>query len=309
MSTKVDPRDPLAGIKPSDRICVYVAPGSGKPCTQNALEGFTTCRRHTSAHPSALGRKQSLVPGYYSRVLGDTLGEAFEEAREIAPSEALQLHEEIALARAITRQSLALLKAVKSDNVVLRVQIMESVKKSMEHVRKMVETAAKVDAFAKDHVPVSHMRLVVDQMVEIFHHFVGEDEEVVQAFKHELRHRVKLPRGDDKPRLDVEIRRLTDYAGTPEQRKSAMEDVREMVGLKPTGGNGTGAKEVQSVVVGPSPSLGLGDDDDDVYRTGEGPGDHPSVDEILESEREGDNEQDDDLSLGDDDVDPSDLAI
>ena len=279
----------VESLKPGLIPCAHVNKKTGEPCTLNALQGLNVCRRHAPEKPSALGRKEAITPGYYASVLGDSLLDAFEEAREMAPSEALHLHQEIALGRALLKQSLKLLGLVKKDNpgsTDLRLRIMETVKRNIEHVRKLVETAAKVDSFAKDHVSVAHIRLVVDQMIEIFHHYVGGDPEVVEAFTYDLRHRVKLPRGDGRPQLDVEIRRLEGFSGSAEERATGMKEVAQMVGLAP-------AKRVDSSVVAGGES-----DEDDISQAGEGA-------DGLEDDI-GDEDVED---LDDDSIDPEDLDI
>lgn len=146
------------------------------------------------------------MPRFYSKVLTKTLAAFVEEACDSPIADQTQVIEELALMRHGTSQVVALYDAVvgkleeerdPAKAAKLReaaAMIATQMKEDLKEVAKVCETAARIEAMAKDKVSVHSISHVVNQMVRLMHTVCGEENvAIAEEFERRVREEVKLP--------------------------------------------------------------------------------------------------------------------
>lgn len=133
------------------------------------------------------------MPRFYSKYLTRTVQEAVEEALAVSPREQLQLFEELALMRDLAGQAVALYSAARETG---KAEVMMQAGMLMQqHLKEVIatcESAARIDAAAKDKVSVHTLHHFVDQLVRVAFETFG-DTDKAREFEFAIRTQIKLP--------------------------------------------------------------------------------------------------------------------
>ena len=183
----------------------------GTPCSTWACVGERFCRNHNKGRSKRKhGGTRRLhngkyrgkpMPRFYSKFLTRTLSDAVEEALAVSPKEQLQLFEELALIRDYAGQGVQLYSqareaaAAHPDNAKLQDLVVAAGGLMLDQLRSVIntcESAARIDAAAKDKVSVHTMHFFVDQIVRIAFESFGDDERA-HEFERQIRTNIKLP--------------------------------------------------------------------------------------------------------------------
>lgn len=187
----------------SPRRCLGTSRLTGEQCKRWALRGVTRCQRHGGRMQQKAQQGHGRVeymPGWYRDALGPTIAEALDKLTCGSASEQLQLFEELALMRHAAQDAVKLYAAaqrVTGDNALsVRTEAAAIMQAQLREVAKICESAARVDAMAKDKFSIHAVQLLINQMVRICAQVFKDHEDLVKTFERRIREEVKLPTSD-----------------------------------------------------------------------------------------------------------------
>jgi hypothetical protein len=200
------------------RQCKAHARRLGRRCRAPAMRGTDYCRKHGGhAHRSRSAKnlllKNIRLPRFYKRYLTQTLNEVIEEMTSLAPAEQLQMYEELALLRdaaamhvqlySVAREGLERIistDGIESERAKAMRQVLvgaaEQMRSQLLSVISVGESAARIEANARDKVSVLSLHHFVDQVVRCAHEAFGGDHEGItraKVFDEMLRTSIRLP--------------------------------------------------------------------------------------------------------------------
>jgi len=187
----------------------------GKICRNFALRDSRFCKFHGGARDRALGRgvRVNHLPRFYQNVLTKTVAQLVEDQLGASPNEQLQIYEELALMRVAASQAVRLYGAaleLGKDDIINNASVL--MRDALESVVDTCETAAKIEASAKDKFSIHSLQQVVNQIVRLAHEVFGDDQSKVEMFERLMRTKIKMPVGESGTTL------------TPDQDVTEMDD-------------------------------------------------------------------------------------
>lgn len=183
------------------------------PCKRWKLKGAERCQFHggrqqQQARGGNFKRQNSglyAMPRFYTKFLTKSLSDALEESTGVAPSEQLQLYEELALVRiaagdavktwAVATQALEECTDAKKKPVLENLRDMAACI-MRDHLREVVsicESAARIESNAKDKVSIHQLHYFVNQIVRCAYHAFEDNIENAQVFEEYVRKTIHLP--------------------------------------------------------------------------------------------------------------------
>jgi hypothetical protein len=139
------------------------------------------------------------MPHFYSQYLGGTLKDRFEACLKATPSEQVAVYEELALLRIASAEAVALFNGATqlpddNDNkAAILTMATANMQDALHAVVKVCESAANIEAKAKDKVSVIAIMMIVEQVVRIAYDVLGDDMEKAERFEKMIRENVRLP--------------------------------------------------------------------------------------------------------------------
>lgn len=178
----------------------------GRKCRRWSVKGQIYCRFHGGLRTAANTVRNHHIPMFYSKTLGKTLGNYIDEALGQSPSQQMSVLEELALIRHPAYQKVQLYDAVlrkleaetdpkKQEQLRNAVEaVSAAMVVDLKEVVKVAETAARIDAMAKDKVSVHSLGHIVNQLTRLLYDVCGDDNLVIaQAFEERARTEIRLP--------------------------------------------------------------------------------------------------------------------
>lgn len=163
----------------------------GARCNKWALKGSEFC----STHGGRLYHKHPVrtyhLPRFYSKHLHRTLSEVIEEALAASPREQLNLSEELAVMRATAADVCKLYDACTSFTT--RVKAGDILRSVMKEVVSVCESAARVEALAKDKLNVHNLAYVISQVVRCAYDVFSDDLPKAKEFETLIRETIRVP--------------------------------------------------------------------------------------------------------------------
>ena len=173
-----------------------------KRCRRHAMRGSNFCPIHGGRRSARYRVRIDHLPRFYSKHLAGALSDYVAEVTDCPPQEQLNLYEELALMRHAALTAVAMYngivnaaadgKPMKPEMILDAAAIMKS---WLQEVVKVADTAAKIEAAAKDKVSVQALHMVVNQIVRVAYDAFGDDPRA-QVFEQMVRQRVRMPQLD-----------------------------------------------------------------------------------------------------------------
>ena len=200
----------MSGWRGGDRVtadgdprqCTYIRRRFGARCRHFAMRGKTKCPQHGGHREGTANDRVRLyhLPRFYRSVLSKTLSAFVAECLDQSPHEQLTLLEELAVARGMACQVLALHTAAESmpeETPEQRAAKQGATTASamltrdwLTWVAEMTERATRVAATARDKVSATDVQGVLNQVVRIAYDVFGNDpkaQQLEQALRDEIR--------------------------------------------------------------------------------------------------------------------------
>ena len=157
-------------------------------------------------------KRNTQLPGYYSKHLGPKLAELIKEHLDKPHDEQVALYEELAIARATACQALQLASPLFEDSgktlePELKSLMMSTLNEAMKSVKDLVLAAGKLEKDSKDSVSIKTLNLVVMQIITAVHDVCGtENLGIAEMIADRINERVRLPLNDKlNPHITVQI--------------------------------------------------------------------------------------------------------
>lgn len=143
----------------------------GRPCMRHALKPSRYC----FVHGGLLGKRQGNIPIFYRKRMTKTLKQAVMEAMNSSPAEQLSLYEELALTRVMAGKAVTMYAAACESKDEATIAAATTVlATSLAEVQRMCESAARVEALARDRVSIHAVSFVVGQIIRIVHNVLKD---------------------------------------------------------------------------------------------------------------------------------------
>ncbi len=184
-------------------------------CRRWALVGSEYCQFHGGRRAAALYCRtgKNRLPGVYSKFLGPKLKDRVEELLKRPHDEAVNLYEELAVARAIACEALRLAQPLFDDDQELKLTpqtkalMIQTLGQAMDEVKDLVLAASKLEKEAGDKVSLKVMNLIVMQIVLAINDVCGTKHlGLAEAIGAAIDERVRLPLNEKmNPRIKVNL--------------------------------------------------------------------------------------------------------